>query len=149
NATLEAGVNFARDLGELRLRLLRPSLYPFEHLFEDFRRHKVSIPYRSIPPGETPAAFPPEPTRMRERAGSAGQGRPTSAARIAGCLEGRALRRATLGSFHSGRNCHALDACPGATRRALHLRAYALFMGHKARRTPLSPRSPSSGRSHF
>ena len=43
-----------------------------------------------IPLGGTRAAFPPEPTHSCVRAGSAGQGRPGSAARIAGCLDGRA-----------------------------------------------------------
>jgi hypothetical protein len=41
------------------------------------------------------AAFPAEPTRMRVRAGGAGQGRP-QAARIAGCLDRIGFRRATL-----------------------------------------------------
>jgi hypothetical protein len=46
-----------------------------------------------IPRGGTPAAFPAEPTRLRVRAGSAGQCRP-KAARKAGCIDGRVTRRA-------------------------------------------------------
>ena len=54
---------------------------------------------RFIPLGGTRAAFPPEPTRSRGRAGSAGQGRPlgrpaTSSWR--GRLDGRVIRRATM-----------------------------------------------------
>ena len=54
-----------------------------------------------IPGGETIAAFPAEPTRERVRAASAGQGRPTSAARSAGRLDRRLIRRATLRVFGS------------------------------------------------
>jgi hypothetical protein len=49
-----------------------------------------------IPPGETQAEFPPEPTHSCVRAASGGQGRPGSAARVAGCLDCRLIRRATL-----------------------------------------------------
>jgi hypothetical protein len=49
-----------------------------------------------IPPGETQAEFPPEPTHSCVRAASGGQGRPGSAARVAGCLDRRLIRRATL-----------------------------------------------------
>lgn len=49
-----------------------------------------------FPPGETRAEFPPEPTHSCVRAASGGQGRPGSAARIAGCLDRRLIRRATL-----------------------------------------------------
>jgi hypothetical protein len=59
----------------------------------------------SIPRGETRAAFPAEPTRVRVRAGSAGQCQP-KAARKAGCIDGRVIWRARIeteiGAVRSG-----------------------------------------------
>lgn len=82
-----------------------------------------------VPPGETPAAFPPEPTRVRVRAGSAGQGRWLPAARGAGRLEGRGSRRATLPGIGSDWRCVVLAGCPAhATKRALRLPLLARFM---------------------
>jgi hypothetical protein len=46
-----------------------------------------------IPPGETPAAFPPEPTRLRVRAASDGQGR----------LLGRLEEAALMGAWDGAR----------------------------------------------
>jgi hypothetical protein len=51
---------------------------------------------RPIPLGETRAAFPAEPTRLRVRAGSAGQCR-LKAARRAGRIDGRLIGRARIG----------------------------------------------------
>jgi hypothetical protein len=48
-----------------------------------------------IPRGGTRAAFPAAPTRVRVRAGSAGQCRP-KAARKAGRIDGRVIRRAKV-----------------------------------------------------
>jgi hypothetical protein len=47
-------------------------------------------------PGEDAGHIPPEPTHSCVRAASGGQGRPGSAARVAGCLDRRLIRRATL-----------------------------------------------------
>jgi hypothetical protein len=52
----------------------------------------VPLAALQIPPGGTPAAFPPEPTRLRVRAASAGQGR------LLGRLEEVALTGACPGA---------------------------------------------------
>jgi hypothetical protein len=63
-----------------------------------------------IPRGGTRAAFPAEPTRLRVRAGSAGQCR-AKAARTAGRIDGRGVRRAILACFGSVRD----QMCYGST----------------------------------
>ena len=66
------------------------------------------LPFRIplfIPLGGTAAAFPPEPTRLRVRAGSDGQGRPFGRPASRGRLDGRVIRRATMIVFGSGPAC--------------------------------------------
>jgi hypothetical protein len=80
--------------------------------------------------------FPPEPTRSRVRAGSVGQGRPFGRPALRGRLDGRVIRRATLGCL---RLRLELASLAREMKSALHLCARALCELLKARRTRPCP----------
>src|SRR6266849_1893744 len=65
------------------------------------------------------------------RSRPAGFGRPGR-----GRLDGHDLRRATLACLRLRPVLACADCLPTAARRALNLSVHALFMGHKAHRTP-------------